>query len=82
MISIDPRAGVMSTTTCWLNVAGNLARLYTTFVLTHDLLLGAGMLIQFFLNTILLVQARGTQELERTKREAAALRPLQDGGTS
>ena len=48
--------------TCLLNVAGNLARLFTTFVLTRDVLLGAGMLVQLVLNAILLVQAMATDK--------------------
>ena len=55
-------SGVLSKTTCWLNVAGNVARLYTTFVLTRDLLLGVYVLIQLFLNVILLIQTIGSQK--------------------
>eukprot|EP00878_Enallax_costatus_P014594 GHUV01015267.1.p2 GENE.GHUV01015267.1~~GHUV01015267.1.p2 ORF type:complete len:196 (+),score=79.51 GHUV01015267.1:1313-1900(+) len=53
-------AGVLSVMTCLLNVAGNTARIFTTVVLTGDMLLMAGYLSQGTLNTILLCQSLGT----------------------
>jgi hypothetical protein len=50
----------MSPTTCSLNVAGNLARVYTTCILIQDRLLLTGILIQGVLNLILLLQALDT----------------------
>ncbi|GAX75274.1 hypothetical protein CEUSTIGMA_g2719.t1 [Chlamydomonas eustigma] len=55
-------SGVLSPTTCLLNVAGNLARVYTTCILTQDRLLLAGILIQGVLNLILLLQALATEK--------------------
>lgn len=53
-------AGVLSVMTCLLNVAGNSARIFTTVVLTGDMLLMAGYLSQGMLNTVLLCQSIGT----------------------
>eukprot|EP00879_Flechtneria_rotunda_P005313 GHRR01005600.1.p1 GENE.GHRR01005600.1~~GHRR01005600.1.p1 ORF type:complete len:377 (+),score=95.60 GHRR01005600.1:256-1386(+) len=63
-------AGVLSVTTCILNVAGNAARIFTTIVLTGDLLLLGGYLSQGTLNTILLCQSVGTA---RQKRHGAVI---------
>jgi mannose-P-dolichol utilization defect protein 1 len=53
-------AGVLSVMTCLLNVAGNTARIFTTVVLTGDMLLMAGYLSQGMLNTVLLCQSIST----------------------
>lgn len=58
-------AGVLSVMTCILNVAGNTARIFTTVVLTGDMLLMAGYLSQGTLNTILLCQSIGTARQKR-----------------
>lgn len=53
-------AGMLSVTTCLLNVAGNAARIFTTIVLTGDLLMLGGACSQGCLNTILLYQSIST----------------------
>ncbi len=53
-----PAAGVLSLTTCILNVAGCVVRSYTTVVLTHDVIILGGILVQLVLNGILLWQVR------------------------
>ena len=63
-------AGVLSVTTCLLNVAGNAARVFTTAVLTGDWLLLGGYLSQGTLNSILLCQTIGTARATKTKRAA------------
>lgn len=49
-------SGVLSRFTCLLNVLGNLARVFTTFIITKDLLLLVSVSIQLALNSILLIQ--------------------------
>lgn len=49
-------SGVLSLTTCLLNVLGCIIRVYTTAVLTQDALIFWGSLIQLVLNGILLYQ--------------------------
>eukprot|EP00877_Chromochloris_zofingiensis_P005711 jgi/Chrzof1/15140/Cz09g28190.t1 len=50
-------AGMLSATTCLLNVAGNSARIFTTLVLTGDMLLLQGVVTQGCLNAVLLYQS-------------------------
>ena len=61
-------AGVLSRLTCLLNVLGNLARVYTTIVITADLLLLISVSSQLVLNSILLIQTlispRSDQQLK------------------
>lgn len=63
-------AGMLSVTTCGLNVAGNVIRLFTTSVLTQDWSLLAGAGIQGVMNSILLYQSLRT-ELGRRRQQAA-----------
>jgi hypothetical protein len=56
-----PSAGVLSLTTCSLNVAGNIIRTFTNLTLTHDKLLLLGCCTQGVLNTILLCQVVHTR---------------------
>jgi mannose-P-dolichol utilization defect protein 1 len=49
-------SGVLSRLTCLLNVLGNGARVYTTIVITADLLLLISVSSQLILNSILLLQ--------------------------
>lgn len=65
-------AGVLSVTTCLLNVAGNAARVFTTIVLTGDVLMLGGYLSQGTLNSILLCQSIGTARQRRRAAAAAA----------
>jgi mannose-P-dolichol utilization defect protein 1 len=65
-------AGLLSATSCALNVAGNAARLFTTAVLTRDGLLMAGALTQGALNGVLLWQALATKRKLKLKQQAAA----------
>lgn len=67
-------AGVLSVTTCLLNVAGNAARIFTTIVLTGDMLMLGGFLSQGTLNSILLSQSLTTAQ-QRRKAAAAAAGP-------
>jgi hypothetical protein len=53
-------SGVLSVTTCLLNVAGNAARTFTTIVLTGDTLLLGGILTQGAMNSVLLWQSLTT----------------------
>jgi mannose-P-dolichol utilization defect protein 1 len=62
-------AGLLSATSCALNVAGNAARAFTTLVLTRDALLLAGALTQGALNGVLFWQAMATR---RARKVAAA----------
>lgn len=71
-------AGVLSVMTCLLNVAGNTARIFTTIVLTGDMLLMAGYLSQGTLNTILLCQSVGTA---RQKRRAEGHDSVKDASS-
>jgi hypothetical protein len=64
-------AGVLSVTTCLLNVAGNAARIFTTIVLTGDMLMLGGFLSQGTLNSILLFQSLKTAQ-QRRKAAAAS----------
>ncbi|KAF8061992.1 Mpdu1 [Scenedesmus sp. PABB004] len=73
-------AGVLSVTTCLLNVAGNAARVFTTVVLTGDLLILAGYLSQGSLNAVLLAQSVGTARQRRAAAAAAAAAAGADGG--
>lgn len=54
-------SGMLSVTSCALNVAGNTARIFTTCVLTGDVLLLTSSLTQGCLNSILLWQVRQGQ---------------------
>jgi mannose-P-dolichol utilization defect protein 1 len=66
-------AGLLSATSCALNVAGNAARAFTTIVLTRDALLLAGAVTQGALNGVLTWQALETGRVRRERaREAAA----------
>ncbi len=58
-------AGVLSASSCAMNLAGNLARVYTTVVLTGDALVLGGALVMALLNATLLQQALGS----RTERQ-------------
>lgn len=60
-------AGVLSVTSCMLNVAGNSARIFTTLVLTGDMLLLSGALTQGCLNTVLLCQSITTAKARRSQ---------------
>jgi mannose-P-dolichol utilization defect 1 len=66
-------AGLLSATSCALNVAGNAARAFTTIVLTRDALLLAGAVTQGALNGVLTWQALETGRRRRRDKEAAAL---------
>ncbi len=68
-------AGVLSVTTCLLNVAGNAARAFTTVVLTGDMLLLSGTLVQGALNGILLYQSVRTEQAKRGPGTAAVPAP-------
>jgi hypothetical protein len=72
-------AGVLSVTTCLLNVAGNAARIFTTIVLTGDMLMLGGFLSQGTLNSILLFQSLSTA---KQRRKAAAGAPAADSATA
>lgn len=65
-------AGMLSVTTCLLNVAGNAARIFTTIVLTGDLLMLGGACSQGCLNTILLWQSISTARARRSTGAGAA----------
>lgn len=67
-------AGMMSVTTCLLTVAGNIIRLYTTIVLTKDSILLVGVVIQAFLNSVLLYQS--WQTLVGRQRFASSAAPV------
>ncbi len=58
---VDGATGVLSMTTCTLNVLGNCVRIFTTMVLTHDALLLAGNVTQGALNGGLLWQVWQTR---------------------
>ena len=62
--------GELSTFTCGLNVAGSCARLFTTAVLTQDVLNGALQITGFAVNLTLLLQCVGTIR-QRMREEAA-----------
>ncbi|KAL0022257.1 hypothetical protein WJX77_010913 [Trebouxia sp. C0004] len=53
-------SGELSVATCMLNLFGNVARVYTTFVLTKDNLIMAGVALGGVLNAILLAQSLHT----------------------
>lgn len=57
--------GELSILTCMLNLAGNVARVFTTLVLTQDKLIMAGTVLGVVLNTILLVQTLQTAHRQR-----------------
>jgi len=65
-------SGVMSLTTCMLNVTGNAIRIFTTTVLTHDRLNLVGGCIQGCLNSVLLWQVWKTRQQQRKAETAAA----------
>ena len=65
-------AGLLSATSCALNVAGNAARAFTTLVLTRDALLLAGALTQGALNGVLLWQALATRRARKLMAVAGA----------
>ncbi|KAF5833855.1 hypothetical protein DUNSADRAFT_9692 [Dunaliella salina] len=69
-------AGMMSLTTCLLNVAGNTTRIFTTLVLTKDMYILSACSTQFVLNSILLWQCISTRRAAKQQRlhaEAAAV---------
>lgn len=63
-------SGQLSALTCGLNLAGNVARVFTTLVLTGDGLNLVGALVQGALNSTLLAQCLATRR--RAKAAAAA----------
>ncbi|KAF6256648.1 hypothetical protein COO60DRAFT_1285343 [Scenedesmus sp. NREL 46B-D3] len=71
-------AGVLSVTTCLLNVAGNAARIFTTIVLTGDMLMLGGFLSQGTLNSILLFQSLTTAK-QRSNAAAAGPKAAPEG---
>ncbi|KAL6756521.1 hypothetical protein V8C86DRAFT_2647007 [Haematococcus lacustris] len=64
-------AGVMSLTTSALNVVGNVVRIFTTLVLTQDMLLLAGCVTGGILNAVILWQVWCTRVGERQQHQAA-----------
>ncbi|KAL3131157.1 PQ-loop repeat-containing protein 3 [Trebouxia sp. C0009 RCD-2024] len=62
-------SGELSIATCILNLAGNLARVFTTLVLTKDKLIMAGTALGVVLNSVLLAQS--LQTAHRNRREEA-----------
>eukprot|EP00775_Hariotina_reticulata_P009431 gene9431-9596_t len=65
-------AGVLSVMSCMLNVAGNAARVFTTLVLTGDMLILGGVLTQGCLNTVLLCQSIATARARRSNSTGLA----------
>jgi hypothetical protein len=59
-------AGVLSSTTCGLNLAGNAARAFTSVVLTQDVLMLSGALTQGAMNSMLLYQSLVLRPGKRT----------------
>lgn len=63
---------MMSLTTCLLNVAGNVTRIFTTLVLTKDPYILSACTTQFCLNSILLWQVWKTRVQQRVAAKKAA----------
>jgi PQ loop repeat len=64
-------SGELSLVTCALSFAGNFARLFTTLILTSDLLLFASTLAQCVLNGILTAQCWQTERRARLQKAGA-----------
>ena len=76
-------AGVLSVTTCLLNVMGNAARTFTTLVLTGDMLLLGGVMTQGCLNSVLLYQSvTSAQSSKRAKQAEVAAVAVSGPGSS
>ncbi|GFR42197.1 hypothetical protein Agub_g3087 [Astrephomene gubernaculifera] len=65
-------AGVLAPATCALNVAGCLVRVFTTLVLTRDVIILGGCVTQLLLNAILLYQSIATPGKQLAAATAAA----------
>lgn len=65
-------SGQLSSTTCLINLSGNLTRLFTTLVLMGDRLVLASNISQGILNSILLYQTIMTKLRSRSSAPAAA----------
>jgi hypothetical protein len=58
-------SGELSLITCALSCLGNLARLFTTVILTADIVLFASTFAQFLLNGVLTWQCMDTERQNR-----------------
>lgn len=72
--------GLLSLTTCILNIAGNVARVFTTWVLTKDMLILWGYVLLLCLNLVLLVQTAATRAAKKKGAGAGDAKGRVDGG--
>mmetsp|Transcript_14109 Transcript_14109/g.40092 ORF Transcript_14109/g.40092 Transcript_14109/m.40092 type:complete len:106 (-) Transcript_14109:3-320(-) len=63
--------GELSLTTCVLNFAGNLVRIFTTLVMTQDLIILVGFGLNLIVNTTLMLQCLDTELAARRKAKFA-----------
>jgi hypothetical protein len=64
-------SGELSLITCALSCLGNLARLFTTVILTADMVLFASTFAQFVLNGVLTWQCMDTEKQNRVRAQSA-----------